>query len=657
MNVLLEKDSKVTMMNCLCVRDVKVFFKSKQIYRHKKRCSEQNGTSYGSCKFADLTIRAADLGVSETFKVNILNRFRHNAVGEICRTDKAVLMLGEKLWSKSAKKERHVIMSEMRLLANIILGMRSIQENDSLDGRQVLVRDNFLALEQVIEDMSKKECGSLKAGLKLKIGYLLKKLIKVLKGHYIQINDMCMAEETTHFASLLDLNWDFTFYTAQLQCEQRRNSLRKPQEMPNEEDLRKLKDFIVTQMTKLSGDAYKMWDLHDFVFMRNLIVSRLTIFNARRGGEPARLTLKEWKDAMDNVWINPQQVQQMEDPLERAMVDQYKLAYQAGKGSRKLVPILVPKDTILPLQKLVDARQEFEIPKSNPFVFPTTGGSDNHALGWHSIKKIVDIIHDQLEKPSLLISDKFRHRVSTLFALLELPAEERSKFYRHMGHSESMNTNVYQCPHAIGEIVDVGRYLQRFDTATASTSFSTGTTKETEQLVTVQSPGLNFEKGNESTATRVDEDPIEQQEASIEIIIEPDSTVTGSLAQPASTVTGSLAQSASAVTGSLAQPASAVTGSLAQPASAKTVRSRRYQKWSDKDTKLVRAHFSEFVFSKRDNTMKGSLPSKKRVTEFITQNQLFEKQSLPQDVLISLVKTKVFNERKKEQSRSIFKTV
>ena len=95
-------------------------------------------------------ISAADLGVSETFKVNILDRFRHDSAGEICRTDKAVLMLGQKLWAKSVKKERHVIMSEMRLLANIILGMRSILENDSLNGRQVLDRDNFLALQQVI---------------------------------------------------------------------------------------------------------------------------------------------------------------------------------------------------------------------------------------------------------------------------------------------------------------------------------------------------------------------------------------------------------------------------------------------------------------------------------------------------------------------------
>ncbi|GFR99155.1 histone-lysine N-methyltransferase SETD8-A [Elysia marginata] len=159
--------------------------------------------------------------------------------------------------------------------------------------------------------------------------------------------------------------------SAQLQIEERRNPLRRPKELPREEDLCKLRDFIVLKMTKLAEDVYKKWDLDDFVLMRNLthVMSRPTIFNARHGGEPARLTVKEWKYAMDNVWIDPQQVQQMEDDLEKAMVDQYKLVYQAGKGSRKLVLISIPNVTILPLQKLVDVRQKLEIPESKPFRF------------------------------------------------------------------------------------------------------------------------------------------------------------------------------------------------------------------------------------------------------------------------------------------------
>ena len=63
--------------------------------------------------------------------------------------------------------------------------------------------------------------------------------------------------------------------------------------MPVEEDVSKLRAFILNEMQKMSDDELMKWDHNDFVKMRNLIVSRLTMFNARREGEPARLTLHE----------------------------------------------------------------------------------------------------------------------------------------------------------------------------------------------------------------------------------------------------------------------------------------------------------------------------------------------------------------------------
>ena len=41
-----------------------------------------------------------------------------------------------------------------------------------------------------------------------------------------------------------------------------------------------------------------------------------------------------------------QLVQTVKDPLEKALFEQFKLAYQAGKGSKKLVPTLIPIDRV-----------------------------------------------------------------------------------------------------------------------------------------------------------------------------------------------------------------------------------------------------------------------------------------------------------------------
>ena len=57
-----------------------------------------------------------------------------------------------------------------------------------------------------------------------------------------------------------------------------------------------------------------------------------------------------------------------------------------------------------------------------------------------------------------------RHRISILYAGLELPQAERDLFYTHMGHSESINKHVYQTPLAIQEITKVGKNLHLFKT-------------------------------------------------------------------------------------------------------------------------------------------------------------------------------------------------
>ncbi len=53
-----------------------------------------------------------------------------------------------------------------------------------------------------------------------------------------------------------------------------------------------------------------------------------------------------------------------------------------------------------------------------------------------------------------------------LFALMDIPPEDRPFIFKHLGHSEEINTGVYQAPLALKEITVVGRRLQHLDTGT-----------------------------------------------------------------------------------------------------------------------------------------------------------------------------------------------
>lgn len=63
----------------------------------------------------------------------------------------------------------------------------------------------------------------------------------------------------------------------------------------------------------------------------------------------------------------------------------------------------------------------------------------------------------------LLTATKNRHRVSTEFAMMDVPPSEREFVYRHLGHSENTNIHVYQAPLAVRELTAVGRRLQELD--------------------------------------------------------------------------------------------------------------------------------------------------------------------------------------------------
>ena len=62
-----------------------------------------------------------------------------------------------------------------------------------------------------------------------------------------------------------------------------------------------------------------------------------------------------------------------------------------------------------------------------------------------------------------IVATKNCHRISTLFAGLDVPQKDRELFYSHMGHSEDINRNVYQAPLAIQEITSMGKQLMQID--------------------------------------------------------------------------------------------------------------------------------------------------------------------------------------------------
>lgn len=172
---------------------------------------------------------------------------------------------------------------------------------------------------------------------------------------------------------------------------------------------------------------------------------------------------KQFSLACEDAWVDKERLKSLNlTPLEKALVNQNKIAYMVGKGNT-LVPVIFPLDTLPALKILVDEeyRKIANVMPSNPYLFPSTRQSDFHLSGWHALDSICQGL--PLEQRENICSTKNRHFISTIYSSMELPNHEKESFYNHMGHSAAMNQARYQCPPAIRELTKVGKTLFAID--------------------------------------------------------------------------------------------------------------------------------------------------------------------------------------------------
>ena len=246
-------------------------------------------------------------------------------------------------------------------------------------------------------------------------------------------NNDSAAERITNFISVLKLVEDELFGDAFYEINYRKNVKgRKPIELPNEEDVQILIDECEKIMS--STDVFD-YSAKSYVPIRSATATFLIIFNARRGGEPTRLAISQWEEALRGEWVD-------RDDLPNEYDDSSVLVtYQTGKGVNHLVPVMFPAESHKALRYLADkdVRSRAGILPSNDYLFPSTQNSPSHSDGWHCINDVLM----KLDKKGAINATANRHRVATILARLSLTEMEKDMIFKHFGHSKSMNENRY----------------------------------------------------------------------------------------------------------------------------------------------------------------------------------------------------------------------
>jgi integrase len=436
----------------------KGFFSESYMWRHKLVCARNSNLTAGDLPIPTVSpslLNTNEHGMEGTeFAKEVLPGLLYDEVGNICREDPTILVFGKHQWDKNVKEDKKPVRNAMRQLGHLVLECRKISSKSTFTGSDLFDRLNFETLTKALEKLTTGVEGGEKSSSKVAIVNTIKSASKTVKSTYLINDQLENATEIDRFRVVLDINWASIVNKATYRLQMRgQELLRQPKKLPLEEDVKRISDYIQEQLPIF--DELDDMTLFQYNRLRAMLVTRLTLFNGRRGGECAQMSLLDWDKSERKVWTD---CKTNLYPHEQALVDTFELVYFAGKG-RLLVPVLVPKNCIPSIRKMVSLRETMAINPENKYLFPAGRNSKMHVPGNHAIAEVCKLA----ETIRPVTATEVRHSISTYYACQDLPAQERSRFYEHMGHSENINKNVYQAPLVTQELTMVGKHLLQYD--------------------------------------------------------------------------------------------------------------------------------------------------------------------------------------------------
>jgi hypothetical protein len=220
----------------------------------------------------------------------VIDGMDHDGVYTIIQKDDLIQRIGENNFDRrkpNKKKEAKLIM--------LTDGVNTCDE--------LFQVGNFYSVEDAIKQMCQGEV--MKAGLNVALGTLLKTSADVLISHFTILRNKDKCEEITSFKRVLKTNYPKMFVAAEYQLkETRQRGSRKPAALPDEEDLDKLRNYLISQIDRFDSIKSK----RDYVQLRRLVMVRLTLLNSRRGSESAHLLVRDFSER--HSWIDLKKLNQ-----------------------------------------------------------------------------------------------------------------------------------------------------------------------------------------------------------------------------------------------------------------------------------------------------------------------------------------------------------
>ena len=380
-------------------------------------------------------------------------------VTNLVKNDNGLTLYAYYLFEKSGPSGFSEISNKLRSMGRLLIEYRKKDDDLTTQSLDLIDPGNW---EKVIASV---KClvshkGDEKVGvpsLLLTIGRSLEALACTKRAIGIKSKDKTMVSDARDFLELHSQYWKIYAKHALSTLQSKKD--KTPELLPLTADLKTLRCFLIKELglcleeaatCEKNGNLFKNWN-----WLVNLAVARLICFNARRGGEVSKLTLEDWNRS--DQWKRNEDIQNLDDEVERKLATRMKLVYVKGKRKHG-VPILFTEEMQNSVEVLIRFRKKAGVCEKNEFVFARSSRNALTAMrGWDALHRVS--MKAGLEKPELITSTKIRKYMATVFQLLDMTDAELSWVTDHLSHTADVHKKWYRQEASTVELTKITQLL------------------------------------------------------------------------------------------------------------------------------------------------------------------------------------------------------
>ena len=180
------------------------------LWKHLLKCPGDKT----ACDMQGLQFDAILATTNIEFNNTILASFHKDDVGKLRKTDPMITVVGKILWERSVRKTEEPQWGNEKAGNIALCCERYKQEQRPHWYRYASSKKNFWTVVEALNGVTAKEDDGVRAGLKLSLGYLLKKAARLAKCQLIIEGKDEKVKERDKFLSLVDGSWWYLFNTA-----------------------------------------------------------------------------------------------------------------------------------------------------------------------------------------------------------------------------------------------------------------------------------------------------------------------------------------------------------------------------------------------------------------------------------------------------------